>query len=179
MRTLLAATLGILLLLAPTRAEPPASQSPLIEGYGGVAPVPNAAEFPRRNAKVVFDIVSSSDPEEVNRGLESVARYLNLHAQAGHGAENVRIALVLHGGATRCALEDSAYAKATGEAANPNLPLVRILAKHRVEVFVCGQSLIRQKHSLEEVDPTITIATSAMTVNVNKQLDGYAYLFMH
>ncbi|QDU31309.1 DsrE/DsrF-like family protein [Anatilimnocola aggregata] len=160
-------------------AEPPSFQFPAVVDYGGVAPLPDAAEQPRAGVKVVFDITPEAKPEDVNKGLETVARYLNLNAQAGHKTSDVRIALVLHGGATKVALSDAAYAQHTGAKHNPNSKLLRELKKCGVEVFVCGQSLARNKFAASEVNPDVTIAVSAMTVNINKQLDGYAYLAIH
>jgi intracellular sulfur oxidation DsrE/DsrF family protein len=153
--------------------------SPPITGYGTVVPMPNAAEPPRRGIKIVFDITSDGKPEEVNKGLESVARYLNLNAQAGNKASDARLALVLHGPATKAALNDAAYASRTAAAKNPNLELVRELKKHGVEVFVCGQALARHKYAASEVAAEFTTAVSAMTVNANKQQDGYSYISLH
>lgn len=161
------------------RAEEPTFVNPLIVDYGAIALQPDAAEQPRKGARIVFDIISDAKPDELNKGLESVARYLNLNAQAGHAPSDVRLALVLHGPATKAALSDAAYISKTGAAKNLNLALVRELKKHGVEVFVCGQSLARNKFALTEVAPEFTVAASAMTVNVNKQIDGYAYLSIH
>jgi intracellular sulfur oxidation DsrE/DsrF family protein len=161
------------------RAEEPTFSFPLIAGYGGVASLPQAVEQPSKGIKVVFDITADTRPEEVNRGLESVARYLNLNAQAGNAASDVKLSLVLHGAATKCALSDEAYRRHTNAATNPNLPLLREFKKHGVEVLVCGQSLVRNKYSPADVAGEFTVATSAMTVNVNKQLAGYAYLSIH
>jgi intracellular sulfur oxidation DsrE/DsrF family protein len=159
--------------------EEPMFVNPLIKGYGAIAVQPDVAQQPRKGAKIVFDITADAKPEEVHKSLESVARYLNLNAQAGHAASDVRLALVVHGGATKVALNDKAYGAKTGAATNPNLALVRELKKHGVEVYVCGQSLARNKLPLADVAPEFTVAASAMTVNVNKQLDGYSYLFLH
>lgn len=163
----------------PLAAEEPLFVYPLIKGYGGIAAQPDAVEPPRRGAKIVFDITADSKPDEVQRGIEAVARYLNLNAQAGLAPSDVKLALVLHGGATRCALNDEAYARVASAPANPNLPLLRELQKNGVELFVCGQSLARNKFPSGDVAKELTIAVSAMTVNVNKQLDGYAYLAIH
>lgn len=152
--------------------------SPIV-GYGAVVPMPNAAEPPRRGIKIVFDITSESKPEEVNKGLESVARYLNLNAQVGNKASDAQLALVLHGPATKAALNDAAYASRTEAKQNPNLALVRELKKHGVEVFVCGQALARHKYATSEVAAEFTTAVSAMTVNANKQQDGYSYISVH
>lgn len=165
--------------VATAGAEEPTLVNPLIVGYGAIAPQPTAAEQPRKGVRIVFDITSEARPDELNKGLESVARYLNLNAQAGHAPSDVRLALVLHGPATKAALSDAAYTIKAGSTKNPNLPLVRELKKHNVEVFVCGQSLARSKFPLTEVAEEFSVAASAMTVNVNKQQDGYAYVSIH
>lgn len=160
-------------------AAEPGFVNPLIKDFGAIAVQPDAAELPRKGVRIVFDVTSESKPGEVVKGLESVARYLNLNAQAGNSPSDIRLALVVHGGATKAALTDSGYAAATGGATNPNLALVRELKKHGVEVFVCGQSLARNKLSLADVAPEFKVAASAMTVNVNKQQVGFAYVSLH
>ncbi len=62
---------------------------------------------------------------------------------------------------------------------NPNLELIHELKSCGVEVFVCGQSLARNKFALADVAGDVSVAVSAMTVNANKQQDGYAYLSIH
>jgi len=152
---------------------------PQVKHYGGIVRVPEAAEAARRGTKIVFDITSDGKPEEINKGLESVARYLNLNAEAGLTPADVQLALVLHGAATKVALNDSAYARHVEVEKNVNLDLIHALKTHGVEVFVCGQSLARNKFSPADVASEVSIAVSAMTVNVNKQQDGYAYLSIH
>lgn len=160
-------------------ADSPSLLFPQIAGYGGIAATPDAAEPPRAEARIVFDIVAEAKPAEVNKGLESVARYLNLNAHAGLKPTDVKLALVLHGAATKSALRDDAYGRVTSVATNPNLPLIAALRRHGVEVFVCGQALARQKMARTDVASDVTVAVSAMTVNANKQRDGYAYIAIH
>lgn len=180
MRVLMASfALGAAFAVAAGAAPPQGFLFPRIAGYGGIVSLPDAAEQPRTGAKAVFDITAASGPEEVSKGLESVARYLNLHAQAGHAPGDVKLALVLHGQATKVALHDEAFARVTGAKRNPNLELLAKLKAAGVEVYVCGQSLARNQYPAADVAPAVTIAVSAMTVNVNKQLDGYAYLAIH
>jgi intracellular sulfur oxidation DsrE/DsrF family protein len=149
---------------------------PLVPGHGGVVPLPRAAEQPRKGAKAVFDITADAKPGEVNKGLEQVARLLNLYGAAGLKAGDVQIAAVCHGAANKAVLSDAAYLVRFKLAANPNLPLIRALKKAGVEVFVCGQSLHELGFKAEEVAEEIPVADSAMLVLVNKQADGYAYV---
>jgi hypothetical protein len=159
--------------------DTPNSFHPQVERFGGIVRVPNAAEPVRRGAKVVFDITTDSKSDELNKGIDSVARYLNLNAEAGFKPADAKLALVLHGAATKAALNDMAYAKHASATKNPNLELIRKLKSCGVEVFVCGQSLARNNFARTEVAGEVTVAVSAMTVNVNKQQDGYAYLALH
>lgn len=160
-------------------ADGPIFVFPQIARFGGIVRTPAAAELPRRGAKIVFDIVADSKPDELNQGLESVARYLNLNAEAGHKAADLKLSLVLHGSATKAALSDAAYATHTAAAKNPNLELIHELKAFGVEVYVCGQSLARNKFTTADVAGDVSVAVSAMTVIANKQFDGYAYLSIH
>src|SRR4051812_20314803 len=93
---------------------------PIIPGVGGVVPRPDAAEPPLRGAKVVFDITADAKPADLNKGLERVARLLNLYGSAGLKASDVKVALVMHGEATKSALADAAYKEKFGTAGNPS-----------------------------------------------------------
>jgi intracellular sulfur oxidation DsrE/DsrF family protein len=149
---------------------------PLISGHGGIVPLPGAAEQPRKGAKAVFDVTADAKPGEVNKGLEQVARLLNLYGAAGLKASDVKIAAVFHGQADKAVLSDAAYFARFKVVANPNLPLIRKLKKAGVEVFVCGQSLHELRFKADEVAEDVPVADSAMLVLINKQADGYAYI---
>src|SRR5262249_21006346 len=137
--------------------------------------LPYAAEQPRKGAKVVFDVTAGAKRGDVNRGLEEVARLLNLYGAAGLIARDVKIAAVLHGQADEAALSDAAYAARFKED-NRTLPLVGALKKAGAEVFVCGQSLHKRGLKVEEVAKEVTVADAALLMLVNKQSDGYTYV---
>jgi len=149
---------------------------PLVPGHGGVVLLPRAAEQPRKGAKALFDITADAKPGAVNKGLEQVARLLNLYGAGGLTARDVKIAAVFHGKAVKAVLGDAAYAARFKVAANPNLPLIRDLKEAGVAVFVCGQALHELGFKAEEVAGEIPIADSAMLVLVNKQAGGYGYI---
>jgi intracellular sulfur oxidation DsrE/DsrF family protein len=172
--------LAVALATGGAQGQPPPSNTaliyPLISGHGGVVPLPRAAEQPRKGAKALFDITGDAKPGEVNKGLEQVARLLNLYGAAGLKAENVKIAAVCHGEADKAVLSDAAYCTRFKVATNPNLPLIRDLKKEGVELFVCGQSLQELGFKAEEVAEEVPVADSAMLVLLNKQADRYAYI---
>lgn len=153
-----------------------ALQFPVIAGFGGVLPLPTAIEKPRPGAKVVMDVTAEAKPDGVNRGLERTARLLNLYGAAGLKVSDVKITIVLHGEATRSVLNDAAYNSRFGVERNPNLPLIRELQRAGVEVLVCGQALNYKGFPEAEVAEGIPVAVAALTVVINKQADGYAYI---
>lgn len=61
-----------------------------------------------RGAKVAFDITADAKPGDVNKGLERVARLLNLCGSAGQKASDVKVAVVFHDEAIKTALADAA-----------------------------------------------------------------------
>lgn len=152
---------------------------PIITTHGGVVVRPTAADQPRTGAKVVFDVTVDSKPTEVNKGLDRAARLLNLYGASGLQAKDVSITVVLHGEATKSTLNDAGYKTRFETEQNPNLPLIRVLQKAGVEVLVCGQALNYKNFADEEVAPEIQVAAAAMTVVVNRQMDGYAYVPLH
>ena len=149
---------------------------PIIPNAGGVVPLPAAAEQPRKGAKVVLDVTANAASAEVNAGLDRAARLLNLYGAAGLKGGDVKIAVVLHGGATKSVLTDAAYKARIGPGTNPNLPLIRALRETGVEVFVCGQALHAAGFREADVAEGISVADAFLTVIVNRQADGYAYV---
>lgn len=183
------ATAAILGLAVSVLAQQPNEKLvfPIIPKVGGVVPLPNgtvvplpnAAEPPLKGAKVVFDITADAKPADLNKGLERVARLLNLYGSVGFKASDVKIALVLHGEATKSALVDDAYKQRFGTPRNPNLALIAELRKAGVEVFVCGQALAYKGFKKSEVAKGVKVAFAALTVIINKQAAGYSYVPVH
>ena len=153
--------------------------TPLIQGFGAIVSLPQSAQQPRPGSKVVYDITGENGADHLVKGLENVAVLLNLAAEAGVKPDQLKVAAVLHGPATRAVLRQAAYAKHTGSVRNPNVDLIRRLTDLGVELYVCGQALAHERYGLDEVLPEVQVADSASTVTINKQMDGYAYLAVH
>ena len=171
-------------LQSPAETRPPAAVEsrpaervfPLIANFGGVVPLPEAVDPPRAGTKVVFDVTAGGKPAAVNIGLERVARLFNLYGTAGKSARDLAATVIVHGDATTAVLKDDVYRSRFDGAANPNLPLIQKLREAGVQVLVCGQALHNKKIPIVEVTPDVPVAVSAMTVLINRQQDGYAYV---
>jgi len=161
------------------QAPSPALVYPIIPKVGGVVPLPDGAEQPRAGAKVICDITANAKPDELNKGVERVARLLNLYGSVGLKATDVRVALVFHGEATKSALSNEAYKARFGESKNPNLETIQALKSSGVEIYVCGQALAYKGFAASEVAGEVKVASAALTVIINKQMEGYSYLPAH
>jgi len=184
---LLSATGLVAALLAADPTGSPQYQHLVIQDHGGIVVVPEAAEQPRRNSKVILDITSGEMAGGVLKGFDRAALIINLYTQADIGPkQGMKMAIILHGSATKAALTDTAYkehsssyTKQLGLRGNPNLALIRRLNEVGVEIYVCAQALAHHGFATAEVAPAVKVAVSAASVNINKQMDGYAYLPFH
>ncbi|MDC6363234.1 MULTISPECIES: DsrE family protein [Flavobacteriaceae] len=148
---------------------------PVLEKHGAVWAVENqdfktdtSAEF-----KVVFDIMDSPDSHtEINKKIETAARFLNMHAQNGVPLSQLKVALVVHGGATKDLAHNEAYQDRFGTI-NPNYDLINELQNAGVQVILCGQSSNSRKYPKEDLIPGSKIALSAMTALIQLQNQGY------
>jgi len=184
------ATTGMpgLLLIGLALAGPPAAHAqeaaplsqpedgPVVEGYGAVYGVPDP-DFETPTAteyRVVFDVsVGADEPDVVNARINTLARFLNMHGQAGVDADAMHLALVLHGSAGKDALDHAGYRSRFG-IDNPNLPLLERLAGAGVEIVLCGQTAMHRGLAREELAEPVQLALSAMTALATLQARGYA-----
>lgn len=177
MRTTILALAATLAAVSPAAADPtgePQFQYPLVKDYGGIVPLPEAAEQPNKGSKALLDVASAEKKGEVLKGLDRAATIANLYKQAGFDSSNgFKLAVVIHGPATAAVLTDEAHARHNNGANNRNLELIRRLRESGVEIYVCGQALARHKFRTDEVAPEVTVAVSAATVHINRQMDGY------
>ena len=171
----------ILLCCATAGAQdmPPGfSTGPLIEDFGPVADMPESSFnlVPGARYKLLFDAASGDkEKHEINRRLESVARFLNMHARAGIDPKDLQIEVVTHGATTWDVLSDAAYRKHFGRD-NPNTALLEALGRAGVKIRECGQSMAYYGLTEEDLAPQVDMAVSAMTVVVRRQSEGWVLL---
>ena len=180
--TSLALRLGVLLALTAAGgrgfgglAAKDAEKGPRIERFGPVYDVaePDFTTPLDRDYKVVFDVASApAEPDRINPSIETLARFLNMHARAGVSDERLQVALVLHGASGKYALRDEAYQERF-ETKNPNLELLEDLAAAGVRVILCGQTAAARGFERRELVEPVDLALSAMTALITLQQDGY------
>lgn len=154
------------------------SAGPIIEGFGKVYRVenPDVIVDIKKNFKVVYDVTGSS--EEIgglNLSLETAARFLNMHAQAGLPKDQLKVDLVVHSKAAKDLLNDTAF-QARYQIDNPNSNLVKALLAADVQVIICGQSAASRGFTRTELIPGVQISLSAMTALIQLNGEGYTIL---
>ena len=148
--------------------------NPIIKNFGTIYEIENAVNpDPNIEYRIVVDLKTlQRDKESINPGLNNVARMLNLHGLGGVKAENLNVAVAIHGGATDVILNNEAYQKKY-ELDNPNLQLINELKEAGVKLYVCGQSLLARNYEHDEVNTQIKIGLSMLTVVTTYMHKGY------
>lgn len=139
-----------------------------IEAYGRYAPVADPRITPDAQFKIAYDVSTAAEAGQINRGIESAARFLNMVTAAGVPAENVKLAIVVHGAAA--ADLQRLYADGTP---NPNAALVEALIAKGISVQLCGQTAAMKDVDIESLVAGVTVPLSAMTAHALLQQDGY------
>jgi len=148
---------------------------PYIHSAGPVFEIP-APEFVApadMTYRVSFDLaVGSEGPEDLNQGLNTVARFLNMHGAVGVPRHRLQVAVVIHGTAAKDFLNAAAFREFTGYE-NPNLELMEELAAFGVRFVMCGQSLGARGIPRGELLAPVEVALSAITAHLVLQTEGY------
>ncbi|MEM8492407.1 MAG: DsrE family protein [Pseudomonadota bacterium] len=142
----------------------------LIPQFGRIAEVPDAKPLPTdTRLKLAIDIVEGGKEGVINSKFQTAASFLNLQHANGIPADQIDVALVVHGPAHRDLLVNKAYG-----GANPNAEILAALQEHGVKVFYCGQSAVYRDVTKNDLLPGVEITHSATTTHVLLQQQGYA-----
>lgn len=153
-------------------------EGPIIDGYGATYPVEtlDVATPTDQPYRLLFDVSTSPDaPDALNSALNTVARFLNMHARAGVPQDQMELAVVLHGTAGKYALASAAY-RARYAVENTNLALLEALTEAGVAVYLCGQTAMHRGLPLDQLSPHIEVALSALTVVASLSTQGYTVI---
>ncbi len=178
MKKILNSALFLVLFISYNAFAQTKNSGPIIQEFGKVFRVANP-DVPvdiNKKFKVVFEITSSpEDVGELNLTIETVARFLNMHAQAGVPPHQLDVALVVHNKAIKDLIIDSAYQKRY-QIENPNSKLVKALLDAGVQIIICGQSIVSRGFDKTELIPEVQISLSAMTALIQLNGEGYTIL---
>ncbi|MGI9627649.1 MAG: DsrE family protein, partial [Longimicrobiales bacterium] len=168
----LCATLA--LVPADSAAQQQSSAGPVIHSAGAVFEIPDP-EFDApvdMTYRAAFEMAADPTPEKLNVTLNSVARYLNMHAQAGIPVDQVEAAVVVHGPAGWTLVDDQTYRERNG-VDNPNGALIAELQHAGVKIVLCGQTAASRGIPRDHLLDGVETALSAMTAFLVLQEEGF------
>ncbi len=177
-KTLSLITAISLMSAVPAFAGPDAfKQGQTIPAFGKIAEVKvDQPVYKHHKFKVAFDVNKQAEAGELNRNLVSAARFINMHTAAGVKEKNIKLAIVLHGGAAKDVTRAKYYAgtqEGDSKKENANAALVKALREHGIEFYVCGQTAAYYDIKNEDLLPGVKMALSAMTAHALLQQKGY------
>ena len=165
---------AFLLAAAPIAAQDTPKAGPIIESAGAVFsvepsfPTPEGMDF-----RLAFEMAAAApEPDQMNVMFNNVARYLNMHAQAGVPRDRLDAAIVVHGPAAWELLNDDAY-RARHGVANPNTAVMRELMEAGVEIVLCGQTAASRGVDTDLLTDGVDVGLSAMTAFLVLQEQGF------
>lgn len=142
---------------------------PVIKDYGRVAKSPSAAPLDREAIyRVAMDVAVAAESGQVNRQLDSAARFINMHVAAGLPRENIHVAIVVHGPAAIDLTRDATFG-----GTNASAGLIAALLEAGVTIQLCGQTAAHRDIDGDDLLPGVSITLSAMTAHAQLQQAGY------
>ena len=142
--------------------------------FGNIAAVDSDFEIPKRaKFKVLFDATQGADAGEINRSLNTVARFMNMHAEAGVPEKNMKVAIVFHSKGSFDLTKASYYDKKFKGSENANAGIVKALTDKGVRIILCGQTAAYYDIAKADLLPGVEMALSAMTAHALLQQQGY------
>lgn len=150
-----------------------------IPAYGKIAAVPGMLALPENaQFKISFDLAKAAKPGEVNRSIDSLARFINMHTANGVAVKDIKLAAVIHGSAVKDFVNQTKYqtmlAVSNETSLNTNADLIKVLSEQGVEFYICGQSAAYHGVKTDDLLPNVNMSLSAMTVHALLQQKGYA-----
>jgi len=148
---------------------------PVINDYGKIAKVNSSLAIPQgMKFKVAFDLSTAAKPAELNRSIDTLARFINMHVASGVKLEDISLAMVVHGKAANDMTKDAFYQQLNAGQKNANQDLIAQLIKNRVKFYVCGQTAAYYGISSDDLLPGVEMALSALTAHAVLAHQGYS-----
>ncbi|WP_282110310.1 DsrE family protein [Shewanella algicola] len=147
----------------------------VITEYGKVATIESNLAIPAgMKFKVAFDLGASAKPGELNRRIDTLARFINMHVAAGVKLEDISLAMVVHGQAASDMTQEHYYQMLNTGKNNANKDLIAQLVKVGVRFYVCGQTAAYYGMSQKDLLPGVDMALSALTAHAVLAHEGYS-----
>lgn len=126
--------------------------------------------------RVVYDTYQGAESGTVNSTFLSAASFINMHVDAGHPQENIKVAIVVHGTTSLDVTQDDYYGEHHDGAKNANASVIAALIDEGVDIYICGQSAAYRGVTRDNILSGVEFSLSAMTAHAMLQKEGYALI---
>lgn len=131
----------------------------MITEYGQFASVDADLKIPKGSRfKILFDTAKNAEAGSVNNTLNTAARFLNMHSDAGLSEEEMELAIVFHGKGSFDVANNKSYGKKYDGAVNVSIDLIQALTDKGVRIILCGQSAAYHGIAKEDLAPGVEMA---------------------
>ncbi len=153
-------------------------KGPVILGYGDTWVI-DSSELqldPNLKYHLIFDLYKKpEDASKVNASINTLARFINMHVNAGVNMDKIKLIAVVHGTAGNDMMQDEFHFKKYG-VNNPNAELIAKLNSAGVEFYLCGQTMHSRGLDRNLLLPEVKVALSAMTAIYTYTSKGYTLI---
>lgn len=164
-----------LLIAAPALAAPAAVTGPVFTDFGAYVPIASDLVIPPGTVlRHVYDVTAAAPAGQRHPALDTAARFINSHVGSGVPAENVKVALVVHGQAIIDLTRPAVFTKRRGGTANPSEAAIASLIARGVRIIVCGQAAAALDVAKADLLPGVEMAISASSAHALLQAQGYS-----
>lgn len=147
---------------------------PVFTDFGPTAAVKTDMKIPKRaKFAVAFDTAKAGEVGELNRTLNTAARFVNMHVKAGVAQKHVKAAVIVHSKAAFDLTHDTFYGSKYDGAKNTNAEAIATLTSNNVRIILCGQTAAYYGVDNSDLLPGVEMALSAMTAHALLQQEGY------
>lgn len=165
-----AAVFALICLTVPAAAQqapnPNFHPGTYVAEFGPIASVDSDLAIPKKaKFKVRYDVKDAAQPGELSKNLVAVARFLNMSVENGVDPKNIKLAVIVHGGATK---------DLTKRDDNSNAALIAALTEKGVDIYLCGQSAAAYDVKKEDLLPGVKMSLSAMHAHAILDAEGYS-----
>ncbi len=173
-RLLLPALLLVLPAMAVAQGRSAFRAGPVFADFAPIATVKNDVPVPAGTRfKVAFDVSEAAAPGTLSRAIETAARFVNQHVDAGVPLSDISVAIVVHGAASDDLLQPAAYAARHEGKANGSASAIAQMTGKGIAFHLCGQSAASRGITNAELLPGVKMSISAMSSHALLQQAGY------
>ena len=154
--------------------DPERNGGPVFAEFGTWSPIDNEFPVPESgDIKVIYDVTRGADEGDLNRRIDSAARFINMLVHEGVDRERIKFAVVSHGPSMWDLTTPEAYARKYPNRVQASAAAVEEMAANGVAFYICGQAAIYHGITNDDLLPGVKMALSQPIATATLHMQGY------